>query len=60
VDRDLLILNRLPQEIRNNCHNNPKCPRRILSEIARKKQYRSMLSRYLNEIISRLQPRRLA
>jgi len=46
VDRDLLILNRLPQEIRNNCRNNPKCPRRILIEIARKKQARSMLSLY--------------
>ena len=60
MDRDLLILNRLPQEIRNNCRNNPKCPRQILIEIARKKQDRSMSSRYPNEIISRFQPRRLA
>jgi ParB family chromosome partitioning protein len=43
---DILSLNRLPQEIRNDCRSNPKCPRQILVEIARKKQDRSMISLY--------------
>ena len=43
---DILTLNNLPQEIRDDCRNNPKCLRQILIEIARKKQARSMLSLY--------------
>ena len=43
---DILTLNNLPQEIRDDCRNNPKCPRQILIEIARKKQARAMLSLY--------------
>ena len=41
---DILTLNNLPQEIRDDCRNNPKCLRQILIEIARKKQARGMLS----------------
>ncbi|MEI7590959.1 MAG: ParB/RepB/Spo0J family partition protein [Deltaproteobacteria bacterium] len=43
---DIMSLTRLPQEIRDDCRSNPKCPRQILVEIARKKQDRSMISLY--------------
>jgi ParB family chromosome partitioning protein len=43
---DILSLNRLPQEIRDDCRSNPKCPRQILVEITRKKQDRAMISLY--------------
>ncbi|MDA8125845.1 MAG: ParB/RepB/Spo0J family partition protein [Deltaproteobacteria bacterium] len=43
---DILSLNRLPAQIRDECRVNPVCPRRVLVEIARKKQERSMLSLY--------------
>jgi len=43
---DIMSLTRLPQEIRDDCRSNPKCPRQILVEIARKKQNRSMISLY--------------
>jgi ParB family chromosome partitioning protein len=43
---DIMSLTRLPQEIRDDCRSNPKCPRQILIEIARKQQERSMLSLY--------------
>ena len=43
---DILSLTRLPQEIRDDCRGNAKCPRAILIEIARKKQQRSMLNLY--------------
>ena len=43
---DIMALNNLPKEIRDDCRNNAKCPRQILIEIARKKQDRSMLSLY--------------
>ena len=43
---DIVTLNRLPQEVRDDCRNNAKCPRQILIEIARKKQDRSMISLY--------------
>jgi ParB family transcriptional regulator, chromosome partitioning protein len=43
---DILSLNRLPAEIRDECRVNPSCPRRVLVEIARKKQVRAMLTLY--------------
>jgi len=44
--RVAVSLNRLTQEVRDDCRSNPKCPRQILVEIARKKQDRSMISLY--------------
>ena len=41
-----LSLNRLPREIRDQCRQDPSVPRNILVEIARKKQERSMLTRF--------------
>jgi ParB family chromosome partitioning protein len=43
---DIMALNRLPQEIRDDCRSNPKCPRQILVEITRKKQNRAMITLY--------------
>jgi len=43
---EILSLNRLPASIRDECRTNPACPRRVLVEIARKKQERGMLSLY--------------
>jgi len=43
---DIMTLNHLPQEVRDDCRSNPKCPRQILIEIARKKQERSMINLY--------------
>lgn len=43
---DILSLNRLPVEIRDECRINPACPRRVLVEIARKKQERAMITLY--------------
>lgn len=43
---EILSINILPAEIRDDCRNNNRCPRRILVEIARKKQARSMISLY--------------
>ncbi|HNY73987.1 MAG TPA: ParB/RepB/Spo0J family partition protein, partial [Syntrophales bacterium] len=37
---EILSLNRLPAAIRDECRVNPACPRRVLVEIARKKQER--------------------
>ncbi len=41
---EILSLNRLPQEIRDECRNNPQVPRKTLVAIARKKQVRGMLT----------------
>ena len=46
VVTEILSLNNLPLEIRDDCRSNPKCPRQILIEISRKKQERSMISLY--------------
>jgi ParB family chromosome partitioning protein len=43
---EILSLNNLPAEIRDDCRNNRKCPRQLLIEIARKKQERSMINLY--------------
>lgn len=43
---EVLALNRLPEEIRNECRENPKCPRRVLVEIAKKKTPKGMKSLY--------------
>jgi ParB family chromosome partitioning protein len=43
---ETLSLNRLPQEVRNECRKDPSIPKRVLIEIARKKQERSMLTAY--------------
>src|SRR3989304_2551871 len=43
---EILSLNRLPQEIRDECRGNRTVSRRILVEIARRKQKRSMLTLY--------------
>lgn len=43
---EILSLNSLPLEIRDDCRSNPLCPRQILVEISRKKQERSMISLY--------------
>jgi len=39
---EILTLNRLPQEIRDECRNNPKITKTTLIEIARKKEVRGM------------------
>jgi ParB family chromosome partitioning protein len=41
-----LSLNRLPQTIRDECRKDPTVPKRVLIEIAGKKQERSMLKAY--------------
>jgi len=41
-----LSLNRLPQTIRDACRQDPTVPKNVLVEIARKKQERSMLTKY--------------
>ena len=41
-----LSLNKLPKEIRDECRKDPTFPKRDLIEIARKKQERSMMTRY--------------
>ena len=43
---EILSLNKLPQGIRDECRVNPKCSRRVLVEIAKKKQDKAMLSLY--------------
>jgi ParB family chromosome partitioning protein len=43
---DILSLNRLPAVIRDECRTNPACSRRVLVEIARKKQERGMITLY--------------
>lgn len=43
---DILSLNRLPPEIKEECRTNKYCPRRVLVEIARKKQVRAMQTLY--------------
>ncbi|WP_169728992.1 ParB/RepB/Spo0J family partition protein [Desulfatirhabdium butyrativorans] len=41
---EILSLNRLPQEIRDECRSNPAVTRKALINIARKKQTRGMLT----------------
>jgi ParB family chromosome partitioning protein len=41
-----LSLNRLPQAIRDECRKDPTVPKKVLVEIARKKQERSMLTKF--------------
>jgi ParB family chromosome partitioning protein len=41
-----LSLNRLPQTIRDECRQDPTVPKNVLVEIARKKQERSMLTKF--------------
>lgn len=41
---EILTLNRLPEEIKDECRSNPAISRAVLLEIARKKQKRAMLS----------------
>lgn len=41
-----LSLNRLPQEIRDICRNDPSVPKRVLVDIAQAKQARSMITRF--------------
>jgi ParB family chromosome partitioning protein len=43
---EILTLNRLPEEIRAECRNNPAISRATLLQIARNKQTRSMLTSY--------------
>jgi len=43
---ELLSLNRLPEEIKNECRQNPNISRNILIEIAKSKQERGMLTLY--------------
>jgi ParB family chromosome partitioning protein len=43
---ETLSLNKLPQEVRDECRKDPSVPKTILVEIATKKQERSMLSLY--------------
>ena len=42
----VLSINRLPEEIRDACRQDPSVPQRVLFEIARKKQDRSMLTAF--------------
>jgi len=41
-----LSLNKLPKEIRDECRQDPAVPKKVLAEIAQKKQERSMLTQY--------------
>jgi len=41
-----LSLNRLPREVRDECRQDPTVPKNVLVEIARKKQERSMLTKF--------------
>jgi len=41
-----LSINRLPQEVRDDCRKNPAIPKNVLIEIAQKKQERSMTNAY--------------
>ena len=43
---EMLSLTRLPQRIRNECRADPKCPKRVLVEIAKRKQQRAMETLY--------------
>jgi len=43
---EALSLNRLPQAIRDECRQDPAVPKNVLVEIARKKQERSMLTKF--------------
>ena len=43
---EILSLNRLPEEIRNECRNDPSTSRKTLLAIAKKKQTRGMLTAY--------------
>lgn len=43
---EILSLNRLPQEVRDDCRSNPSASRRALAEIAKSKQQRAMLTLY--------------
>ncbi len=43
---EILSLNRLPAVIRDKCRSNPACSRRVLVEIAKKKQERAMITLY--------------
>lgn len=43
---EILSLNKLPDEVKNDCHNDPKTARGILVEIAKKKDPATMLSLY--------------
>jgi ParB family chromosome partitioning protein len=43
---EMLSLIKLPQRIRNECRGDPKCPKRVLVEIAKKKQQRAMETLY--------------
>jgi ParB family transcriptional regulator, chromosome partitioning protein len=45
---DILLINRLPQEIRDDCRGNRLISKKILIEIARKKQERAMVTAYNN------------
>jgi len=42
-----LSLNRLPKEVRDECRKDPSVPKRVLIDIASKKQERSMLAEYV-------------
>lgn len=43
---DILLINRLPQEIRDDCRGNRSISKKILIDIARKKQERAMITAY--------------
>jgi len=43
---EILSLNKLPDEVKNDCRNDPKASRRILVEIARKKSPAAMITLY--------------
>ncbi len=43
---EAISLTRLPQEIRDECRNDPTVPKKVLVKIARNKQQRSMLTAY--------------
>lgn len=45
---DILLINRLPQEIRDDCRGNRLISKKTLIEIARKKQERAMVTAYNN------------
>ena len=43
---EALSLNKLPQEIRDECRQDPTAPKKVLVTIARKKQQRSMVTQF--------------
>ena len=53
---EILSLNRLPEEVKARCRNDPAIPRRALVEVARKRQARSMAKAFRKLVEKRERP----